>query len=335
MTPPFLPARATFRRSWAALVLPVLVATTSVRTAWAQGESAPANTAEARAHFDRGVQLYKESDFRAALAEFRSAYKSAPNYNVLYNIGQTQFELGEYAGALDTLQKYLNEGGPSVPAARQKTVSEQIDKLKTRVGSVEITSNAVGAEVLVDDVPIGTTPVKDAVVVSAGRRRITVTKPGLVPLTKAVDVASGDKVPVNFELTEPPPATPAVVVAPRPETPPPAPTTGPRPYVVVAWATTGALAAGTVVTALLAKSSESDLKGLVDRAGTSRSELDSAQSDLKTKAVLTDVLGATTLVAAGVSLYLTLATGKGDVRSEGASARVVVLPSGAVVSGTF
>src|SRR5205823_3161495 len=69
------------------------------------------NMDEGRKHFQAGVQFYKEGDFRAALIEFKRAYESAPNYKVLYNLGQTNLELQDYAQALTSFQKYLTDGG--------------------------------------------------------------------------------------------------------------------------------------------------------------------------------------------------------------------------------
>ena len=43
---------------------------------------------EARERFQRGVDLYKEGSFDAALAEFNKAYELAPNFRVLYNMAQ-------------------------------------------------------------------------------------------------------------------------------------------------------------------------------------------------------------------------------------------------------
>jgi len=58
---------------------------------------------EAGKHFQRGVTLYNETDYRAALVEFRRAYDLAPNAAVLYNIGETEYQLRDYASALITL----------------------------------------------------------------------------------------------------------------------------------------------------------------------------------------------------------------------------------------
>ena len=60
----------------------VLVVLTATRPAAAEEVSQEA-LAEAGARFDRGVQLYRERSFEAALAEFLRAYEVAPNFAVL------------------------------------------------------------------------------------------------------------------------------------------------------------------------------------------------------------------------------------------------------------
>ncbi|HEY6459174.1 MAG TPA: hypothetical protein VIY73_03455, partial [Polyangiaceae bacterium] len=47
---------------------------------------------QAREHFGRGVRMYQEDDFRGALIEFSRAYELAPNWAVLYNVGQSHYQ---------------------------------------------------------------------------------------------------------------------------------------------------------------------------------------------------------------------------------------------------
>ncbi|RYE85226.1 MAG: hypothetical protein EOO75_17190, partial [Myxococcales bacterium] len=74
---------------------------------------------EGRQRFKRGVEFFKEGDYNAALVEFRRAYEVAPSYRILYNLGQTSYELQDYAGALTAFTRYLKEGGAEVDAARR------------------------------------------------------------------------------------------------------------------------------------------------------------------------------------------------------------------------
>src|SRR5436190_16322961 len=91
------------------------------------------NTEEGRQHFQRGVQFYKEGDFRGALIEFKRAYEIAPNYKVLYNLGQTSLELQDYAAALTAFKRYVDEGAREVPKDRKQQVESEIKKLEGRV----------------------------------------------------------------------------------------------------------------------------------------------------------------------------------------------------------
>jgi hypothetical protein len=55
----------------------------------------PGEAEAARAHFRMGVDFYRERNFRAALIEFQRAYRAAPHYKLLYNLGQASVELQE------------------------------------------------------------------------------------------------------------------------------------------------------------------------------------------------------------------------------------------------
>ena len=77
----------------------------------AQSTAATAASAssEARAHFERGVTLYDEADFPARWSNF-AAYALAPTLQVLFNIGQSYFQLRDHAAALGTLSVSWTRG---------------------------------------------------------------------------------------------------------------------------------------------------------------------------------------------------------------------------------
>src|SRR5438876_6791259 len=111
------------RTSWtaAALLLATLLGASGARAQTASGGGTPSQATmdEAAAHFRRGVDLFKEADFRGALIEFRRANQLAPSFRVLYNIGQCYLELQDYGGALRSFQAYLSEGGKGIPRDRR------------------------------------------------------------------------------------------------------------------------------------------------------------------------------------------------------------------------
>jgi hypothetical protein len=262
--------------------------------------SAPAlaaDTASAGAHFERGVALYGEADYKAALTEFKRAYEMAPNPLVLYNIGQTQFQLRNYSAALTSFERYLAEAGANPPHAQE--VQHSVEVLKTRVGRVDIDAN-VPSEVLIDDEPQGKTPIAK-LLVSVGKHKVVAKHDGAPPQEKTIDVAAGDSVPVSFTFDTAPKPAPAASVTLPPATPEERP-----PYATIAWVSAGALAVGAVVTGIVATSSASSLSDERESATATRERLDSLSSRTTTFGIVTDVLAASAVVAGGVALYFTL-----------------------------
>ncbi len=310
---------------------------------------------EAGTRFKKGLEYFKDGDYQAALIEFRRAYELAPNWGVLYNIGQVSFQLSDYAGALSSLERYLAEGGNQVPAARRDEVKKDIEKLRGRVANLEVTTNVEGAEVLIDDVSVGKTPLAKPLLVSAGRRKVTATKEGRIPSTKTMEVAGGDSLHVQLDLVEPapgqampPPAgepgpSPTPPTAPPPPAPPPPATdAGGSSVPWIGWAVTGGLTAGAVVCGILALGASSDLTSMRETAGQTREGLDEAQSKTVTLALVTDILAGAAIVAGGISLYFTV-SGSSSSAEPAATAKsrpagelkVGVTPGGVKLLGTF
>ncbi|HEX3758634.1 MAG TPA: tetratricopeptide repeat protein [Kofleriaceae bacterium] len=275
---------------------------------------------EAAKHFHRGVALYSEADYRGALTEFKRAYEIAPNAGVLYNVGETHYQLQNYAAALAVFERYLTEAGATAPHRRE--VEQTIDTLRTRVGKVRITASADGCEVTVDDELVGKAPFDSPVTVSVGRRKITAMAPGRSPDTRFVEVAAGDTVDVALSLAP---------IGPPSDTPPIAPEAPPDgvDYARIGWFTTGALAVGTAALGTWAYVASHQLQDARHTYPTTRAELDSKASRATTIGVIADVVGVATVVAGAVTLKLTLS------RSREHEVHVGVVPGGVQIAGVF
>lgn len=302
---------------------------------------------EARDRFKRGVQLYNDGDFRGALIEFRRAYEVMPNYRLLYNLGQTSAEVQDHAAALRYFDAYLAEGKTEIPAARRKQVQAELEKLRGRVAQLTVKVSVDGAEVLVDDVLVGTSPLKEALAVSAGRRRITAQKSGLPAVTRSIDLAGGDKSELRLELTEekpapPPPvastAAPIVEAPPPTQAPPPPPPAPPAAQGMGApfWVSLGAtvvFAGGATVTGLLARGAHDDFEKKLAAKGSRRDDIEDARSSTKTLTLTTDVLGGAAIIGAGLTTYFAISRKPAEAATPSASIRL--LPGGAALSGSF
>jgi hypothetical protein len=278
---------------------------------------------EAAKHFQRGVTLYGEADYRGALVEFKRAAGFVPNPAVLYNIGETEYQLQEYASALTTFERYLAESAASDP--HRAEVETNVQALKSRVGRVTITTSPPGADITIDEQPIGKAPLDKPVLVSIGRRKIIATLSGRPPATKFVDVAAEDVVAVTLALPAALGATAptAAEIAPAPPQPhPPAESRGSA-WRTAGWIATGAFAAAAGTFGVLALNQSSDLKTERGAYPTNAATLDHAANLTTRYSVLADSFAAAAVVVGGITLFSTLSSG-GTTEPSASAARVSV-----------
>lgn len=306
-------------------------------------------TEEADARFRRGVELYNEVDYGAALTEFRRAYELAPAYQVLYNIAGTCYQLKDYACALRAFEKYLADGGERLPGGRRAEVERDIAVLRSRVATVEISTSAPDVEISVDGVPAGKAPLPEPLLMSAGRRRIVAEAPGRPAVLRVVDVAGGDHVRLKIELPEaratqglgegaggapaPPPAPGALRMgrAPRQQ----------RSVPVFPWLATGALAVGAAATGVLALGASGDLDAELDRYPGDARAIERARARSEALALTTDLLAGAAVLAGGISIYLTVAgagperAGVDGARASSPPVRLKIAPASLELAGSF
>jgi tetratricopeptide (TPR) repeat protein len=258
--------------------------------------------AEARQRYQRGLQLFKESNFDAARVEFERAYQLAPSYRILYNIGLAYEQLGDYVQARSALERYLQQGGDAITSARRTEVTKELEQIRPRIARVTVKTNVAGAEMLIDEtcgtesvsgnVNCSATPgLAREVLVNPGRRRVTVRHAGYFPETRSITVAGSDRVDILIELKKLPEAYKE-----QPKNPFVLPT-------IIGFSVTGAAAIAGVVTGVLAQKANADENRMLGQVPVSRSSLDDAQSKKRTLATVTDVLFVGTGVAAGASTY--------------------------------
>jgi hypothetical protein len=279
---------------------------------------------EASRHFQRGVDLYGEGDFRGALVEFKRAHSVLPRATVLYNIGQTEYQLHDYAAALRTLERFLAETGRN--ADHRTEVEETVEVLRGRVGRIVVASDRMDCDVTIDDHPAGATPVAQPIAVSVGSRRVAVACPGLPRGSREVEVAGGEtiRVELNFGPTHPFDAPPSALSAAA--TPPAGPSKG---AVTAAWVATGILGAATVAAYAGAFVEGRQLDDLRHTYPITANALDDKVKLTSRLALAGDILAVTTAASAGLAVYL----GWSSHRERGLA--LGLSPGGVTVGGRF
>ena len=154
---------------------------------------------EAATRFQRGVGLYKDGDFEAALTEFKQAYRLAPFYEVLYNIGLTQRRLYQYGAAVKSLNDYLAEGGKKVTPARRELVRKELEEIRALTASVTVKVTGEGiSTILVDGEEVGKTPMREPLLLRPGKHTITATRTDETA-SETVSLLTGSDLTVTLE----------------------------------------------------------------------------------------------------------------------------------------
>jgi tetratricopeptide (TPR) repeat protein len=282
---------------------------------------------EGRENFARGISLYRSGDYQGALAAFRRANAVAPSFRIQFNIGQTCAELSDYACAATAYGRYLAEAEQD--AEHRATAERELARMKKLVAEVKISIDVTGAEIDVDDVHVGTSPLTQPVIVNPGRHRVAVTAPGRSAATRIVDVTAGGASELLFMLAE----TNGSSTTPPTGGPPPPPPTSPaseppsRAPFWIALGVTGALAATTATFGILALGASSDVDAEAERYGAKPEEIEHAKSKVSTLAWVTNGFGAATIVGAVVTTVLWFSTKQGT--------KVGIGPSGISLGRTF
>ena len=270
-------------------------------------QPSPEVLAEAKQRFDRGYELYEEGDYPLALIEFNRAYELVPNYRVLYNIGQVCIQLGKYADARRALEEYVSKGGDQLPQDRRTAVNKDLVMLGRRTAFLAVGANIESAEIVVDDVAIGTTPLALPLLMDAGVHRITLRRAGYLPKTQDVTLAGGDNKAIDVTLELQPEEKQTIVVREREIVDDSAQT-----WMIAGWATTGALAAGAIVTGILGKNEAHELEQLrgADARdyddGVLAGRIDDSKKNASTLFLASDVMTGAALIVGGLSLWITL-----------------------------
>ena len=325
------------RTGWAIVVS--VAAILAPQVAAAQSAPKPAGDVDvARIHYDRGLQLYAEANYDAALNELERAYELAPTYKLLYTLARIQRHQINYAAALTNFRRYLREGRDSLPDDRRKEVEREIEMLTPRCATIEVKANVPGAEITVDDAPactgsdsgcVGSTPLPRPLVVNPGRRRITATKPGYATSVRSITVVGSEAVQVNFDL---------VTLATSDKTP--QRDTKNIVPAIVAWSATAGLLGGAVVTGIVALNASSRLETRRNELPADTAAIGKAANQAKDFALASDILTGATVVAGVAAVYFTIRPPRtrevaSPARFQPQEIRFGVGPLGGRLMGTF
>jgi hypothetical protein len=216
-------------------------------------------------------------------------------------------------------------------------VQKDIDMLAERTAKLTVRTNEPGANIQLDGVVIGVSPLAGPLIVDAGEHNIGVRKAGFYDRFQSITLAGRDARTVDFELVKFKQDGPAVVVERRTErqiVERPG-----RPLMWAGWAATGTLGIGAGVAGYFGIQKAQELESMRTRYPVKQDDVQRTKRSAQTLFLAADLMGASAVVLGGISVYLTLSSSEKAVnkvtrRSPG-KVRVGISPKGVKLSGSF
>lgn len=168
----------------------------------ASPEAAPdvaARKEEGRRHFEKGIALYNEQAWAAALAEFLESRSLYPTRAATKNAALCMRKLQRFDEALDMFTALLREF-PGLPAEDKAAAEREMSELRALVGAIDISGAEPGAAIVIGGRNRGDYPPLAPIRVPAGAHVVRVYKEGYIPFEARVDVAGGQTVELPAAL---------------------------------------------------------------------------------------------------------------------------------------
>jgi hypothetical protein len=156
--------------------------------------------AQARTHFERGLSLFDEEAWDAALVEFAESRSIFPTRAATKNAAICLRRLHRFDEALDMFDTLLREF-PKLPPGDKALVEREVSELRNRVGTIDIRTTEPGASIVIDGRDRGSTPPTGPLRVSVGSHVVRVFKKGFAPFERRVAVSGAENVPLDVKLS--------------------------------------------------------------------------------------------------------------------------------------
>ena len=177
----------------------ILAALLCAATATAEPENATQQQKDqARDHFELGLSHFDRQEWPAALVEFLKSRELYPTRGNTKDAAICLRKVGRFDEALAMYEALLRDF-TDLNAADKELAQREMAELQGSVGTIAITGAPDGAEVIVDGVDRGKTPLAP-LRLSAGTHAIRVSKEGALPFEQRIDLAGRQAAEVHALL---------------------------------------------------------------------------------------------------------------------------------------
>ena len=180
------------------LFLAIAIAASCLLARGASAQPTDAKRDESRLHFEKGIALFEEESWDAALVEFLRSREVYATRAATKDAALCLRKLHRFDEALDLFQALIREF-PALPAEDRALADNAIKELSARVGNIDIRAAESGATLVIDGRERGTVP-SPPIRVNVGTHLIRLFREGFLPFETQVQVAGAQTVVVQAKL---------------------------------------------------------------------------------------------------------------------------------------
>jgi len=152
----------------------------------------------ARRRFQEGVRYFDQKHYEEARAAFLQAYALKRHPAVLLNLAQSEIRSGHPLEAARHFSAFLKES-TTATAAEKAEAEKGLAAARTKLGTIRVTVNVGGAEVLLDGESVGLAPLAEPVDATPGTHSVVAKYAGHIAQAD-VSVAVGRSAPATLAL---------------------------------------------------------------------------------------------------------------------------------------
>lgn len=143
----------------------------------------------AREHFQKGLTLFDEEAWDAALVEFMTSRSMYPTRSATKNAGLCVHKLHRFDEALDLFEELLKF--PNLPPDDKALAERELKTLRGLVGSIELRVSEAGAAITIDGRDRAALALAGPIRLAAGTHTVRVYKDGFEPFESRVQLLGG------------------------------------------------------------------------------------------------------------------------------------------------
>lgn len=142
------------------------------------GEPAADSVARAEQLFHEGTKAFEAAEYAEAYTALKSAWELAPSYRTAAGLGQVELQIERFRDAAYHLSYCLRHYPQDGDAGIRSHVEDGLEQARMHVAALRVRVGVEGAEVAVDGVSVGKSPLDGLIFLEPGSHKVTATHPG-------------------------------------------------------------------------------------------------------------------------------------------------------------